>query len=102
MENLVDNAIKYTRPATVISVELDDLDEVVVFRVRDEGEGFSVDDHPKMLARFSRLDQNSKIQGSGLGLSIVQRITRLHQGTLNIESKPGSGSTFSVLFPKVL
>jgi signal transduction histidine kinase len=102
MESLIDNAIKYTRVNTIIFVDLEDRQNEVLFRVRDNGDGFSSEDLPKMLARFSRLDQNSKIPGSGLGLSIVQRITHLHGAKLEIESKAMVGSQFSVLFPKVL
>ena len=98
MESIIDNAIKYTRPNTVVSVDLEDLEDGVLFKVVDHGPGFREVDLPKMLARFSRLDQNSKIPGSGLGLSIVQRIAHLHGSRLDVNSTPGTGSTFAVHF----
>lgn len=100
MENLIDNAAKYSRDATTVTVEVEETADSVAFRVKDEGQGFTVDDQEKLFSRFARLDPNSKIPGSGLGLSIVKKVSDIHGATLNVASQVGVGSQFEIRFRK--
>ncbi len=100
MENLIDNAAKYSREATTVTVEVAELEDSVAFRVKDEGQGFTSTDQEKLFSRFGRLDPNSKIPGSGLGLSIVKKVSDIHGATLFVKSEVGVGSLFEVRFKK--
>jgi two-component system phosphate regulon sensor histidine kinase PhoR len=100
--NLVENAIKYSPPDTpiVISWKENNQDEYV-FSVTDEGPGIHEKELPLLTQRYYRgsRHQAEQIHGSGLGLSIVQQAATKHGAILNIKSKPGKGSCFSVTFP---
>jgi two-component system phosphate regulon sensor histidine kinase PhoR len=69
--------------------------------VRDDGEGIVPDAIPRLTERFYRVDvkRSREKGGTGLGLAIVKHIVNRHQGRLTIESRPGEGSTFTVLLP---
>lgn len=72
--------------------------------VQDSGEGIAEDDQPKIFERFYRVDQaRSREQGgAGLGLAIAQWIVAQHRGSISVESRPGSGSTFRVELPMIV
>ncbi len=71
--------------------------------VRDDGEGIPATAVPRLTERFYRVDvkRSRERGGTGLGLAIVKHIVSRHQGRLAIESKPGEGSTFTVLLPGI-
>ena len=99
--NLVDNAVKYGREGGTVRVWAERSGERVAIRVADQGGGIAAEHLPRLFERFYRVDESrsAKLGGTGLGLSIVKHIAQLHGGTVAVESRPGEGSTFSVLLP---
>jgi signal transduction histidine kinase len=101
--NLIDNAIKYSGDENkLIDVVLRQTEESVVIEVKDRGIGIDAGDlahifEPYYRAQFS--DTQTR-RGAGLGLTLVQQIIASHGGTIEVESKPGTGSTFRLLFPR--
>jgi len=99
LENLVDNAIRYTPPAGTITVGTHCENNSVVVEVRDTGIGIPEDEHERIFARFYRIDQARSDRGAGLGLPIARKIVESHHGTIALNSAPGQGSTFRVFLP---
>lgn len=101
--NLVDNAIKYNNHGGYVEIAARRAGEFVRVSVEDNGIGMLQEDVPRVTERFFRVDKSrSRAQGgTGLGLSIVKHILGAHGATLDIESTPGAGSTFSFLLPAV-
>ncbi len=99
--NLVDNAIKFSGTSRQIDISLFSRDDELLFCVKDYGIGISGKDQGKIFDRFYRGDEPQRlgINGSGIGLTIVQKITEAHNGHLTVISKPGEGSTFCVHLP---
>jgi two-component system phosphate regulon sensor histidine kinase PhoR len=100
-QNLIDNAIKYAKPDTTITVSVAPSSRIaggVAVRVRDRGEGIARRHLARLTERFYRVDRarSREVSGTGLGLAIVKHVVNRHQGILHIESKVGKGSTFSV------
>ncbi|MBI5970101.1 MAG: PAS domain-containing sensor histidine kinase [Deltaproteobacteria bacterium] len=95
--NLLDNAIKYTPPGGSVKVSAVKSDGFVTVDVADTGIGIPADDMPRIFERFYRVDKarSREMGGTGLGLAIVKHIINIHNGRLNVESRPGKGSTFS-------
>ncbi len=99
LNNLLSNAFKYTEEGS-ISVELAEEDNCLILRVRDTGIGIADTEKDKIFERFYQLE--SKHIGSGIGLSLVQRLVELHHGEIRIESVLGEGSCFIVSLPQDL
>src|SRR5437667_4723762 len=101
---LLDNALKYTPYEGTISLSLTTDERFAIVKVSDTGIGISPDDLPHILERFYRADRTRSRErgGSGLGLAIVQSIVQEHQGTIEVESTPGRGSTFTLRLPLAL
>jgi two-component system phosphate regulon sensor histidine kinase PhoR len=101
-QNLIDNALKYTRPETRVRIEArrSGTDRVAV-AVRDEGDGIPAAHLPRLTERFYRVDtaRSRQLGGTGLGLAIVKHVVNRHRGRLDIQSAPGKGSTFTVTLP---
>jgi two-component system phosphate regulon sensor histidine kinase PhoR len=99
--NLVDNAIKFSGASKQIDISLFSRNDEVLFCVKDYGIGIATKDQEKIFDRFYRGDEPQRlgIKGSGIGLTIVQKIIEAHKGQLTLESKPGEGSTFCVHLP---
>jgi two-component system phosphate regulon sensor histidine kinase PhoR len=100
-QNLIDNAIKYAKPDTAITVSVGLSSKIaggVAVRVRDRGEGIAKRHLSRLTERFYRVDRDRSraVSGTGLGLAIVKHVVNRHQGVLDIESKVGKGSVFSV------
>lgn len=99
--NLLSNAAKYTEPGGTVSLTAEAEDDSVVIRVRDNGIGIA----PEMLSRvfelFARVDQPaSRIDGLGIGLTLVQRLAQQHCGTITAQSAGlGKGAEFTVRLP---
>jgi two-component system phosphate regulon sensor histidine kinase PhoR len=102
LTNLLSNAIRYTREGYVKLSTYED-DGGVWVDVEDTGIGIDAEDFPHIFERFYRGQKvsQSKIMGSGLGLSIVKEIMDLHEGRVDWESVSGEGSTFRIWFPIV-
>jgi signal transduction histidine kinase len=99
LQNLVANAIKYTSKGGVL-VGARRRNGGVLIQVIDTGRGIPASKHELIFKEFQRLeDSGSEIRGLGLGLSIVERICRVLQVPIKLNSRPGHGSTFSVLLP---
>ena len=100
LRNLISNAIKYTRAGTV-EVRCENCGPLLRVEVRDSGVGIAADQLPHIFEEFYQVgvSPNSSREGYGLGLSIVQRIARLLDMKVAVESVPGSGSRFSVELP---
>lgn len=101
MDNLLNNAMKYTREGGWIAVTaLEDNDHVVV-HVADNGIGILPAQQPYIFDKFYRVESEEtlRITGTGLGLSIVKTVIEKHNGRVWVESKSGEGSTFSFVLP---
>ena len=101
---LLDNALKYTPYEGTISLSLTTDERFAIVKVSDTGIGISPDDLPHIFERFYRADRTRSRDrgGSGLGLAIVQSIVQEHHGTIEVESTPGKGSTFTLSLPLAL
>lgn len=98
--NLVENAIKYTDEGSV-QVSVADEGEWAVFTVKDTGIGIPEESIEHLFERFYRVDKarSRSTGGTGLGLSITEKLVSLHGGSIEVKSKPGEGSTFTVQLP---
>jgi PAS domain S-box-containing protein len=101
LENLVDNAIKYSPDGGDVSVSARRQADDVVFSVSDRGIGITLADQAKLFQAFQRLDTDASmaIKGVGLGLVVCRRLVEAHGGRIWVESEPGKGSTFSFALP---
>ena len=102
--NLIENAVKYTPRGGQVSVELGGNDGRAVFTVADTGIGIAPGDLPHVFDRFWRADsartRTSERAGTGLGLAICKWIAEAHGGTIEVQSRPGRGTTFTVGLPR--
>jgi signal transduction histidine kinase len=101
--NLLSNAIKYTPSGGHIQVRAWAEVEMAAFQVQDNGVGMEAEDLKNLFALYYRTAQakESRISGTGLGLYIVKSLIDAHQGQIEVESQPGTGSTFTVRMPLV-
>jgi len=100
--NLIDNAIKYSSKSNKVEVSLSQTDAAVVLAVRDFGIGIRPQDVSKIFDPYFRAEfsDTETRRGAGLGLTLVQQIVAAHGGKVEVESRPGDGSCFRLLFPK--
>jgi heavy metal sensor kinase len=100
--NLLDNAIKFTRPGGHIVLRVRRAEKGATLEVQDTGVGMSSAVIPHIFERFFRADpsRSSTVEGAGLGLSLVKWIVESHHGRVSVESSPGIGSTFKVWLPR--
>jgi two-component system phosphate regulon sensor histidine kinase PhoR len=96
--NLINNAIKYSKKKSVISVSVTLNDDEAVVSIRDQGFGIAPEHLPRLFERFYRVkdERTRTIEGTGLGLYISQSIVEQHSGYIVVQSEPGVGSTFAV------
>jgi two-component system phosphate regulon sensor histidine kinase PhoR len=101
VNNLLDNAVKYTGAGGQVDVRLASADGMMQLEVADNGVGISPEHHDRIFERFYRVDQarSRELGGTGLGLSIVKHICKAHHGTISVRSTLGVGSTFAVVLP---
>jgi signal transduction histidine kinase len=100
VQNLVSNAIKYTQPGGRVLLGVRRRGSRIRLDVIDTGIGFNRDQHRLLFAEFSRLERGARMaQGLGLGLSIVQRLVTALGLTLELDSREGKGSRFSLFLP---
>lgn len=104
LDNLIDNAIKYTPIAGRIEVRLRREELDVVLEVEDSGIGISPQHQERVFERFYRIDKarSQSLGGTGLGLSIVRNIAERHGGSVDVASQPGKGSVFIFRMPLAL
>lgn len=102
-DNLISNAIKYTPAGGDVVVEVEHLEDAVGIHIRDNGIGISAEALPMLFEAFYRVRDKStseiNVEGTGLGLSIARSIVEQHNGSIEVNSQPGAGSTFSVYLP---
>jgi two-component system, OmpR family, phosphate regulon sensor histidine kinase PhoR len=99
LQNIVDNALKFTRAGEVVVTASADHDRVEVV-VRDTGPGIPSRDLPRIFERFYKVDRSrGGLPGSGLGLSIARHLVELQGGTIQAESTPGSGTVIRLRLP---
>jgi signal transduction histidine kinase len=101
VRNLVDNAIRYTRPGGKVDVDLTTDDGEVVLAIVDTGLGIPSRDLPRIFERFYRVDRarSRETGGTGLGLSIVKHVAENHGGRVEVTSELGQGTRFEVRLP---
>lgn len=99
LENLIENAIKYTPQGGQIGISLMTGGNTVATSISDNGQGIPQEDLPHIFDRFYRVDKHRNTEGTGLGLAIVNRIIQLHNSTIDVDSKPNAGTTFSFRLP---
>lgn len=98
--NLLSNAIKYSDENGSIEIRLEDDQEIARVSVKDDGIGIPEKDQKSMFDRFFRAGNVTNIEGTGLGLNIVNRYLDLLGGSMSFQSKEGVGTTFFITFPK--
>jgi two-component system phosphate regulon sensor histidine kinase PhoR len=100
--NLLSNAYKYGGSPRRIEVVIEATDKTVSIGVRDNGPGIAKREHRRIFEKFYRVDDllARRNEGSGLGLAIVQHVLRAHSGRVEIDSAPGRGSGFYLIFPR--
>ena len=101
MYNLVDNAIKFSYENGLVKIGARKKGDMVEITVKDTGIGIKPEDQSKLFKPFSQVDSflSKQFQGTGLGLSLVKQIVRLHGGYVWFRSNPGEGSTFAFIIP---
>jgi signal transduction histidine kinase len=101
--NLIDNAIKYSDDQKSIEVMLRQTADSVVIEVRDRGIGINAKELSRIFDPYYRaqFSDTQTRRGAGLGLTLVQQIVVSHGGHVEVESEPGKGSTFRLLFPRI-
>lgn len=98
--NIIDNALKYTPKGGVVAAQViysKDEPDIIKIVITDSGCGISADDLPKVKEKFYKANQN--VRGSGIGLAVADEIMNLHNGSLDIESGEGVGTTVTLTFP---
>ncbi len=102
IRNLVSNAVRYNRDGGRVDVQLELRPRQMVLKVSDEGIGIAPEDQEKVFDEFYRTEAARHMSnlGTGLGLPIVKRFTEQLGGTIELESEPGRGATFTVTLPR--
>lgn len=101
LRNLVDNGIKYSKEAPHIVISASMEAENMVISVKDHGIGIAKEDQKHVFEKFYRVSTGNvhNVKGFGIGLNYVAQVVKLHHGTINLDSAPGTGSTFTVRIP---
>ena len=101
LDNLVDNAVKYSQDQGVINVQWGLENKSVIIMVSDNGIGIPEADLPRIFERFYRVDKarSREVGGTGLGLSIVKHLVQAMKGSISANSQMGKGTTFTVRLP---
>lgn len=99
LTNLLTNAIKYSPESSLVQFDLICESQKVIFRIQDQGIGIPANEQPELFNSFFRASNVGSISGTGLGLSIVKKAVDLHGGQIEVESRLGEGTTFTVKLP---
>jgi signal transduction histidine kinase len=101
LTNLLENAIKYSKPETTIRFSVEELGNEIHIKIADEGQGIEPEDLPFIFERFRQAPGNNKARNSvGLGLYIVRSLVNAHGGRVWADSKLEQGTTFTVALPR--
>ena len=100
--NLLDNAVKYSGDRRTVGVDVEDGGKLVAIHVRDQGLGITPTERRRIFEKFARGSSAAAagIKGTGIGLAMVRHIVDAHGGKVTLESRPGTGSTFTIELPK--
>jgi signal transduction histidine kinase len=99
--NLIGNAIKYTKcPNARVQVSVQEAGRYYEFAIADNGPGIAPEYHEKIWVIFQRLEARDKVEGTGIGLSVVKKIVESRGGRVWVESEVGAGATFRFTWPK--
>ena len=98
--NLLDNAIKYSPFQSTIDIKIKENDNELTVVFQDHGKGITTDALPHIFDKFYRSKSSQAVPGTGLGLTIAHKVVTLHGGTISVNSAPGIGATFTIVFPK--
>lgn len=102
IQNLVENASKYSPPDSAIEVKLEQKNKAAVISIADEGVGLNTEEKHRVFEMYQRLENEEvkESKGTGLGLYIVKQLVKGHKGRITVEDNPkGKGSIFSVILP---
>jgi signal transduction histidine kinase len=101
LDNLVSNALKFTNEGGFVSIRISAHDGEAVVEVEDNGIGIAPEEQDQLFDRFFRSSEATEraIPGTGLGLTIAQAIVERHEGSIEVESAPGKGTTMRVRLP---
>ena len=97
--NLLENALKFTNDSGQVEIRATDDGNFVTLEIADNGIGIADDEQEYIFEELYRGQNAKRISGSGLGLSIVQKIIKLHQASIGIHSREGQGTVFTLKFP---
>ena len=102
-QNLIGNAIKHhDRDDGTIHIDAVENDEYIEFTVSDDGPGIDPQFHDRIFQMFETLRPRDKVEGSGMGLSIVKKLLETYGATIAVESTPGEGATFTFTWPRTV
>jgi two-component system phosphate regulon sensor histidine kinase PhoR len=103
MCNLIDNAIKYSNEKPELSIQTSNAGQNLIVVISDKGIGIEKEYQKKVFDKFFRVPTGDvhDVKGFGLGLSYVKKIIELHEGTIELESEKGEGTTFTIKLPNV-
>jgi len=99
LNNLLTNAVKYSKEGEPIEFTLERADSHAIFRLQDRGIGIPVADQKQLFTPFHRGRNASHLPGTGLGLVIVKRCVEQHGGEISCQSAEGAGTMFTVRLP---
>jgi two-component system sensor histidine kinase VicK len=101
VDNLISNALKFTRPRGKVVIEARDKGEFLLVSVSDDGIGIPAQDREKIFERFYRASNRGEVNapGTGLGLAIAREVVAKHGGKIWFDSEPGAGTTFRFVVP---
>lgn len=101
LRNLISNALKFTSGGHIRVTAARGADDFIVFRVSDTGIGIAPEDQQRVFEEFVQVEGQlqSEVKGTGLGLPLSRKLAQLLGGTLEVESRPGAGSTFTARIP---
>jgi two-component system phosphate regulon sensor histidine kinase PhoR len=98
--NLLSNAVKYNRPNGTVMLRAEVIEKEIVMYIQDTGLGIPDESMPHLFEKFFRVrEHESRVAGTGLGLSICKQIINGHGGRIEVKSKIGVGTVFSVFLP---
>lgn len=102
LENIIDNASKYSGQGTTITITLKKSAGQAAIHIIDQGVGIKPEDQDKLFIKFSRIDNplSAEVGGSGLGLYWAKKIVDLHEGDITVQSQEGQGATFTITLPQ--
>jgi signal transduction histidine kinase len=102
LENMLDNASKYSGEDKTIEAKIKDSDDTIHIHIKDQGVGIAQADQAKLFEKFSRIHNplSTHVGGTGLGLYWAQKIVDLHGGSIEVKSAENKGTTFSISLPK--